>query len=111
MSFFNYILPHRFLINNSLRKESEKLRSKINSYQTEYENRIEECQNELRSIEQKKDAEYEKLKKALTRDLYKTKAVLDELGKNIMQYADDYFQRNYFMLSPLSRHFFPKITN
>ena len=95
MSFFNYILPHRFLINNSLRKESEKLRSKINSYQTEYENRIEECQNELRSIEQKKDAEYEKLKKALTRDLYKTKAVLDELGKNIMQYADDYFQRNY----------------
>lgn len=93
MSVFDYILPHRFFINKSLRKEAEDLKAKINIHQAEFENKIQLCQIAIRNKEQEKNKEYEIVKKRLSSDLRNAKSVLDELGKNLMQYADEYLQR------------------
>ncbi|WP_288604770.1 hypothetical protein [uncultured Treponema sp.] len=92
MSVFDYILPHRLLINKSLRKEAESLKSKISTYHANYENMIQVCQIEIRNKEQEKDKEYESVKNKLSLDLQKTKSVFDELGKKLMQYADEFLQ-------------------
>lgn len=95
MSVFDYILPHRLLINKSLRKEAESLKSKIATYHANYENMIQVCQIEIRNKEQEKDKEYESVKNKLSLDLQKAKSVFDELGKNLMQYADEYLHLKF----------------
>ena len=51
MSVFDYVLPHRLLLNSSLQKRSEELRVRIDEYQIEYDNKVKACQNEIKRVE------------------------------------------------------------
>lgn len=95
MSIFDYLMPHRLFINNSLRKQSDVLKNRIASYQAEYENKLQLCRIEIYSKQQEKNKEYEEAKKKVISDLNKTKSNLDNLGKKLKQYVDEYLQRQY----------------
>ena len=52
MKFTDLIMPHRFFINRSLNKESEKLKSKIDEYKIEYNSKIQRCQQEIEALKE-----------------------------------------------------------
>ena len=75
MSVWDYVMPHRLLINKSLRKEAEGLRARVDAYQIEYDRRVEECQEELKKVEEEQ-------------------SFLESVAQDITSYADEYFHRN-----------------
>ena len=61
MSFMDQI-PHKWALNKSLRKEVDKLKTRLDSYQIEYERRMKECQAEIDKAQLEKEADLEKVK-------------------------------------------------
>lgn len=62
MSSWDTILPHRLLINRSLRKASEGLRSRVDEYQLEYDRKIERCTVEIEQAAEDKNRHFENIK-------------------------------------------------
>lgn len=58
MSVWDCIMPHRLLINKSLRKASQEYRDRIELYQLEFDRRREDCQAELQKAEENKNKRY-----------------------------------------------------
>lgn len=94
MSFWDYVMPHRLLINKSLRKEAEALRARIDSYQIEYDRKVDECQAELEKTENEKQERLERFRASLIDELKGEQQYLDTVANNITAYADTYLQRN-----------------
>lgn len=94
MSFGDYVMPHRLLINKSLRKESEALRERIDSFQIEYDRRVGECQIELEEAEKKKQESLDRFKESLIDELRGEKEYLEAVANDITAYAYAYLQRN-----------------
>ena len=57
MSAWDYIMPHRYFINKSLRKASQELRDRVEKYQIEFDRRLEECKADLQRAEDNKNKE------------------------------------------------------
>ena len=55
MSAWDIVLPHRLLVNRSLRKASADLRTRIYEYKTDYELTIERCSAEIEQARADKD--------------------------------------------------------
>lgn len=94
MSFWDCVMPHRLLINKSLRKESEALRERIDSYQIEYDRRVVECQIELEEAEKMAQESLDRFKGSLMNELRGEKEYLEAVANDITAYADAYLQRN-----------------
>ena len=94
MSVWDYVMPHRLLINKSLRKEAEGLRARVNAYQIEYDRRVEECQEELRSVEAECQEKLLQFKDSLEEELQGERSFLESVAQNITSYADTYLRRN-----------------
>ena len=62
MSAWDYIMPHRLIINKSLRKAAQDFREKVDKYQIEFDRRLEECKIDLERAEESlcKDFHYVK---------------------------------------------------
>ena len=69
------ILPHRLLVNHSLRKASEGLRSRVDDYQLEYNREIERCTAEIEQAKADKDRDFENVKSSLINELSKDGAL------------------------------------
>lgn len=95
MSAWDYIMPHRLLINKSLRKTSQELRDRIELYQIEFDRRLEVCQAELQQAEESKNIELDAFKAALIQELSDDHQTLEEVQGNIIAYIDCYFYRAY----------------
>lgn len=95
MSAWDYIMPHRLLINKSLRKASQELRDRIEPYQIEFDRRLEECNADLQQAEENKNKELEAFKAALIQELNDDHQTLEEIKGNIIEYIDCYFYRAY----------------
>lgn len=95
MSVWDYIMPHRLLLNKSLRRASQELRDRIDAYQIEYDRRIDECKTELFAAEAEKNRQLEEFRVALIQELNSEKRILDDIQEDIMQYTDCFFQRSY----------------
>lgn len=95
MSAWDYIMPHRLLINKSLRKASQELRDRIELYQIEFDRRLEVCQAELQQAEENKNKELKAFKAALIQELSDDHQTLEEIQGNIIAYIDCYFYRAY----------------
>lgn len=93
MSIWDYVMPHRLLINRSLRRETEGLRARVDAYQIEYDRRVRECQEELERIEEGKRQSLDRLKRSFELELRNEKAILEAVSQDIMLYADSYLQR------------------
>lgn len=94
MSAWEYVMPHRLLINNSLRKEAEGLRARIDAYQIEYDRRVEECQEEIKSVEAEHQEKLLQYRDSLVEELQEEKSFLDSVVQDITSYADAYLYRN-----------------
>ncbi len=94
MGFMDYI-PHRWALNKSLRKEADKLKSKLDSYQIEYERRMKECQAEIDKAQLEKDADLERIKKSLEQELQQDQEMLEALLNDLVNYAATFLQRKF----------------
>jgi len=95
MSVWNYIMPHRLLLNKSLRKVSQELLDRVDAYQVEYDRRVEECKAELVDAETEKNRLVEEFREAFIQELKEEGTILDEIQTDIVQYTDCFFQRAY----------------
>lgn len=94
MNVWDYVMPHRLLINKSLRKESESLRVRVEAYQVEYDRRIEECQEEINKVEADHQEKFLQFKDSLIEKLQEDRSFLESVAQDITSYADTYLQRN-----------------
>ena len=62
MSAWDYIMPHRLLVNRSLRKAAQELRDRVELYQIEFDRRLEDCKSDLQRAEEDKNKELETFK-------------------------------------------------
>lgn len=95
MSAWDYIMPHRLLVNRSLRKAAQELRDRVELYQIEFDRRLEDCKSDLQRAEEDKNKELEAFKSALLQELHDEHQILEEIQGNIVQYIDCYFNRSY----------------
>jgi hypothetical protein len=93
MSAWEIILPHRLLVNRSLRKASEGLRTRIENYQLEYDREIERFTAEIEQAKTDKDRDFENVKMSLVSELSKDKTFFDEVLAGLLEYVDLYLRR------------------
>lgn len=94
MSVWDYVMPHRLLINKSLRKEAEGLRARIDAYQIEYDRRVEECQEEIKRVEAERQEKLLQFRDSLVEELQGERSFLESVAQDITSYADAYLYRN-----------------
>lgn len=96
MSVWDKVLPHRLLINSSLRKASADLRSHIDEYKVDYELQIERCSAEIKQARIKKDNDFEKVKLSLIDELSKDADLFDKVQARLLEYVDLFLRRQCF---------------
>lgn len=89
MSYADYI-PHRMLLNRSLRKASEELRIRVDDYQVEYERRVAEYEAKIESTEAELKTEREIARAMLDRELDEAEAELQLFCDDIAAYVNFY---------------------
>ena len=89
MSYSDYI-PHRMLLNRSLRKSSDELRRRADEYQSEYERRASECRERIEATELELRTEREIVQAMLVRELDEAEAELRLFCDDIVAYVDRY---------------------
>lgn len=94
MSVWDYVMPHRLLINKSLRKEAEGLRARVDAYQIEYDRRVEECQEELKRVGAERQEKILQFRNLLVEELQGEQSFLESVAQDITSYANEYFHRN-----------------
>lgn len=87
MSLFDY-MPHRMLINRSLRKAADELREHIDEYQSEYDRRVAECDLEIETAEERLAKEREMTLTMLSKELDEAESELNLLYDNLASYVD-----------------------
>lgn len=93
MSAWDIVLPHRLLVNRSLRKASADLRSRIDKYETNYELTIERCSAEIEKARVDKDLYFEKIKLSLLEELSKDADLFDKVRAGLLEYVDLFLRR------------------
>lgn len=93
MSAWDIVLPHRLLINRSLRKASADLRSRIDKYETEYELEIERCSAEIEQALADKDRAFENVRRSLIDELSKDADLFEKVREGILEYVDLFLRR------------------
>jgi len=93
MSGWDYIMPHRLLVNRSLRKASDNLRLHIDEYQLKYDREIERCTAEIEKAKAEKESAFESVKSSLINELSKDSKLFDKVHEGLITYADLFFQR------------------
>lgn len=105
MSVWDYVMPHRLLINKSLRKEAEGLRARIDTYQIEYDRRVEECQEEIKRVEAERQEKLLQFRDSLVEELQGERSFLESVAQDITSYADAYLYRNcLFQMRDIKRN-------
>lgn len=90
MKSTDLIMPHRFFINRSLNKESEKLKSKIDEYKIEYNSKIQRCQQEIEALKEKKNQDYMDVVNSLNKELEKDAELFVQFKNVFLKYVDLY---------------------
>ena len=85
--------PHRLLINQSLRKEAEKLRIHIDEYKERYDAHYQKNIEELESVRDQLNSEYGQTEKAIIDALSSDVEVMQEISDAIAAYVSAYFDR------------------
>lgn len=95
MSMWDNLLPHRFLINRSLRKASDELRDRIDSYRIEHEMAVQRCHDEIEADKKEKDRQFELRKQEYLKDLTQVSGALGELQTLFLDYVDLYMKMKH----------------
>lgn len=87
------IMPHRLLLNRSLRKASTDLRSRIDESESEINLAKERWLAEIEQTKVEKDMEYEKVILSLTDELAKDADLFEKVQTGLIEYADQFLRR------------------
>lgn len=93
MKMSDIVLPHRLLLNQSLRKEADKLRGHIDEYQQRYDDQYQKNIEELDSERDRLNAEFEHAKEAVLGNLSSDVETLQAISDSIAAYVSAYFDR------------------
>jgi len=93
MSVWDIVLPHRLLVNSSLRKVSADLRSRIDEYETDYELEIVRCSAEIEKAITEKDNDFEKVQLSLIDELSKDAELFEKVRAGLLEYVDLFLRR------------------
>lgn len=93
MSAWDIVLPHRLLVNRSLRRASADLRSRIDEYKADSELTIERCSAEIEQAREDKDINFEKAKLSLIDELSKDADLFDKVQAGLLEYVDLFLRR------------------
>lgn len=93
MSGWDYVMPHRLLVNRFLRKASDDLHLRIEEYQLEYDREIERCTAEIEQAKADKESAFEKVKSSLINELSKDSTLFERVHEGLIAYADLFFRR------------------
>ena len=88
MSKWSDKIPHRLLLNRSLRKAGEELRHEVDLCQAEFDNRKAECIAEIERAALEKDEAYNSLLASVNQRLVKEEETLSGIKNDLCQYAD-----------------------
>ena len=94
MSGWDYIMPHRLLVNRSLRKASDNLRLHIDEYQLKYDREIERYTAEIEQAKAEKESAFESAKSSLINELSKDSTLFEKVHEGLIAYADPSFGVN-----------------
>ena len=95
MNIIDFIMPHRLLLNKSLRKASQEFRDRVDAYQIEYDRKITECNDELIKAQTETNKQIEAFKASLIQELSDDRQLLIEIQEDVVRYTDCYFNRAY----------------
>lgn len=87
------VLPHRLLLNHSLRKEAEKLRAHIDEYQRRYEELYQKNIEELETTRNKLNIEYQQAKENIVAGLLSDAETMQAISDAIAVYVSSYYDR------------------
>ena len=93
MSAWDVVLPHRLLVNKSLHKSSEELRSRIDDYKLHYELEIERCGAEIEQAKADKDKDFDKVTLSLIDELAKDADLFEKVRISLLEYVDLFLHR------------------
>ena len=93
MKTWDIVMPHRLLINRSLRQEAEKLRLHIDQYVQEYENQYQTMADELENARIQCDADFEVVKEEILKKLEEDANMLQSMGEVFLTYINAFFER------------------
>lgn len=92
MRMTDIVLPHRLLMNRSLRKASDDLREHIEKYQVRVDQEVENCKKEIEERKEKKRADLEAFKTDLEQELSKDNVFFEKVMQDVLDYVEPYFQ-------------------
>ena len=97
MNPIDVLMPHRYFINNSLSKESEKLRSRIDEYSIKYESKIQSYQMDIEKLHVEKEREYIEISEALIKDFQQDSDALGDVQKELFQFVELYLNERLLL--------------
>ena len=97
MNVWDFIHPHRVLINQALHKEADDFRAYVDEYKADYDRRVLKCKEELQQYEEKKQSELNDYIEQLKLELQGEKEILDAVAGDIVVYFDAFFRKNYIV--------------
>ena len=93
MDISYFVMPHRILINGSLRRASSNTKKKIDAYNIEFERKIKKCEAELKQAEEGVQKSLAEVKNNLEEELKKDRLELEDIANEIVAYINTYFER------------------
>ena len=93
MNITDIAYPHRLLINQSLRKEAEKLQIHIDEYKERYDAHYQKNIEELESVRTQLNSEYDQAEKEIIDALSSDVKEMQEISNAIAIYVSAYFDR------------------
>lgn len=99
MSVWDFILPHRFFINQALRTASDDLRAHIDAHNVEYEKAVAQCKADVEEAKIEKDKQFDRIKQEYLAKLSQDSVALGDLQGLVIEYLDQYFREKYLRLA------------
>lgn len=96
MKFWDYVAPHRMILNAVLRKSSQQLREEVGRYQVEYDKKLKEVEVELEKEENAINKKLESAKDSFTQMLKEEATSLTDLRDKVIDYIrkHQYYRSN-----------------
>lgn len=99
MSVWDFLLPHRFFINQALRTASDDLRAHIDAHKVEYEKAVAQCKADVKAAKTEKDKQFDRIKQEYLAKLSQDSVALGDLQVLVIGYLDQYLHEKYLRLS------------
>lgn len=93
MDKWDIIVPHRLLINRSLKKASDDTKKSIAEYKAKFENELRKSEEEIAQAQEEINSKLKKAKQKLEEELKSNRLELDNIVNAVTLYVNNYLER------------------